>query len=76
MRTVRFLRERGIFVTGITHPVIPPGLMMYRMIPTADHTSEDIETSATVFAEMLQELELDPAIQEDDAQKIRRVYGR
>jgi hypothetical protein len=46
------------------------------MIPTADHTSEDIETSATVFAEMLQELELDPAIQEDDAQKIRRVYGR
>jgi len=76
MRTVRFLRERGIFVTGITHPVIPPGLMMYRMIPTTDHTQEDIETTAGVFGEMLTKLELDPAVQEDDAQKIRRVYGQ
>ena len=76
MRTVGFLRERGVFVTAITYPVIPHGLMMYRMIPTADHTEADIENTARVFGEMRQGLNLDLSIEEDDAQKIRRVYGQ
>lgn len=76
MRTVSFLRERGIFVTAITYPVIPHGLMMYRMIPTADHTQEDIDETGQAFGDMLEELNLDPEIGDEDAQKIRRVYGQ
>ncbi len=75
-RTVSYLRDNGVFVTAITYPVIPHGLMMFRMIPTAEHLPEDIEHTAHVFGEMREALGLDLTIEDEDAQKIRRVYGR
>ena len=75
VRTVSYLRDRGIFVTAITYPVIPLGLCMYRMIPTAEHRPEDVEQTAATFKEMRDELGLDLSIQGEDLAKVRKVFG-
>ncbi len=74
--TVKYLREKGVFVTGITYPVIPIGLFMFRMIPTANHTDEDIYFTLNVFKKMESDLELDTTLTGDDLAGIRKVYGR
>ena len=75
-RLVRFLRDRGIFATAITYPVIPLGLCMFRMIPTASHTAEDIDRTIEVFRQMRDELKMDLKMGPDDEAKIVRVYGK
>lgn len=41
---VRALRdEYGVFVSVVTAPVVPPGVTLIRMVPTAAHSEEDIE---------------------------------
>ena len=46
------LRENyGIFCSIVVYPVIPKGHIIYRLIPTAAHTAEDIETTLTAFSE-------------------------
>ncbi|XP_075704386.1 cysteate-C-fatty acyltransferase-like [Rhinoderma darwinii] len=45
------LREKhNIFCSIITYPVIPKGQIIYRLIPTAIHTKEDIETTLNAFS--------------------------
>jgi len=47
------LRENyGIFCSIVTYPVIPKGLLMLRLIPTAVHTLEDVERTINVFSEV------------------------
>jgi glycine C-acetyltransferase len=75
VRTVGFLRERGVFITAITYPVIPLGLCMYRMIPTAHHTPEDIERTVEVFGQMRDQLGIDPTMSGEDLVKVRKVFG-
>jgi glycine C-acetyltransferase len=44
------LRERhGIFCSIVVYPVIPKGHIIYRLIPTAMHTDEDIELTLKAF---------------------------
>src|SRR5690606_23859178 len=44
MMMVNDLRENyGIFLSIVVYPVIPKGIILLRMIPTASHTMEDIE---------------------------------
>jgi glycine C-acetyltransferase len=73
MDWIKFLRDRGIFLTGVTYPVIPRGLILFRMIPTASHTDEDVEKTAKAFKELREErklqLEMDPKM-------IKRMYGQ
>lgn len=76
IRTVTFLRDRGIFVTAITYPVIPLGLCMYRMIPTAAHKPEDVARTVDVFRAMRDELKLDFTIEKEDLVKVRKVFGK
>ena len=46
------LRENyGIFCSIVVYPVIPKGHIIYRLIPTASHTDEDIELTLTAFSE-------------------------
>ena len=46
------LRENyGIFCSIVVYPVIPKGHIIYRLIPTAAHTDEDIERTLTAFSE-------------------------
>jgi glycine C-acetyltransferase len=75
-RLVRFLRDRGVFATAITYPVIPLGLCMFRMIPTTSHTPDDVDRTIAVFREMRDELGLDLTMAVDDQTKIARVYGK
>jgi glycine C-acetyltransferase len=50
MALVRDLRENhGIFCSIVVYPVIPKGLILLRMIPTATHTLEDVEETLEAF---------------------------
>lgn len=45
------LRENhGIFCTMVIYPVIPKGMILLRLIPTAAHTDEDIEITLNAFS--------------------------
>lgn len=46
------LRENyGIFCSIVVYPVIPKGHIIYRLIPTAAHTAEDIKQTIKAFSE-------------------------
>lgn len=52
------LRENyGIFCSIVIYPVIPKGLIMLRIIPTAMHTLEDVERTLSAFSEAREKLE-------------------
>lgn len=51
------LRENyGIFCSVVTYPVIPKGLLMFRIIPTAIHTLEDVDYTLKAFSEVRERL--------------------
>ncbi|KIC01281.1 8-amino-7-oxononanoate synthase [Flavobacterium sp. JRM] len=50
---VRDLRENHqIFCSMVVYPVVPKGMIILRLIPTAIHTLEDVERTITVFKEI------------------------
>lgn len=52
------LRENfNVFCSVVGYPVIPKGLIMLRLIPTAMHTLEDVEYTIKAFAEIRKNLE-------------------
>ena len=58
MALVKDLRENhGIFCSIVVYPVIPKGLILLRMIPTASHTMEDIEATLNAFSSIRDRLE-------------------
>lgn len=73
---VKYLREHGVFVTAVVYPVVPLGLCMFRMIPTADHTQADIDETVAIFKQMRDELHLDLELTGEDKKKVSKVYGK
>ncbi len=58
MALVKDLRENhGIFCSIVVYPVIPKGLILLRMIPTASHTLEDVEETLEAFSAIRDRLE-------------------
>ncbi|MCX2681427.1 aminotransferase class I/II-fold pyridoxal phosphate-dependent enzyme [Galbibacter sp. EGI 63066] len=58
MALVKDLRENyGVFCSIVVYPVIPKGLILLRMIPTATHTMEDIEATLEAFSAIRDRLE-------------------
>lgn len=52
------LRENyGIFCSIVVYPVIPKGHIIYRLIPTASHTDEDIQLTLKAFEETKKKLD-------------------
>ncbi len=52
------LRENyGIFCSIVVYPVIPKGLIMLRLIPTALHTLEDVNRTLDAYSELAVKLE-------------------
>ncbi|WP_179344823.1 aminotransferase class I/II-fold pyridoxal phosphate-dependent enzyme [Winogradskyella ursingii] len=50
MALVRDLRENyGIFCSIVVYPVIPKGMILLRMIPTATHTLQDVKETLDAF---------------------------
>ncbi len=58
MQLVIRLRELGVFVTGVVYPVVPKGIILFRMIPTAAHTDEEIQTTVDAYKKVRDELGL------------------
>ena len=51
------LRENyNIFCSIVAYPVVPKGVIMLRLIPTAVHTSEDVDYTLKAFAEVSKKL--------------------
>ncbi len=51
------LRENyGIFCSIVMYPVIPKGLIMLRLIPTAMHTIEDVNRTLDAYSELAEKL--------------------
>ena len=47
---VRDMRENfGVFCSIVAYPVIPKGMLILRLIPTAMHTDEDIRITLDAF---------------------------
>ncbi|SEQ47218.1 glycine C-acetyltransferase [Hyunsoonleella jejuensis] len=58
MALVKDLRENyGIFCSIVVYPVIPKGLILLRMIPTATHTLEDVRETLDAFDAIRDRLE-------------------
>ena len=58
MALVKDLRENhGIFCSIVVYPVIPKGLILLRMIPTATHTLEDVAITLEAFSAIRERLE-------------------
>ncbi|MEY2640472.1 MAG: hypothetical protein RIR90_1954, partial [Bacteroidota bacterium] len=52
------LRENyGVFASIVVYPVIPKGHIIYRLIPSAAHTDEDIEITLKAFSETKEKLD-------------------
>ena len=60
MGMISFLREEfGVFVSGVMFPVVPPRVVLFRMIPTASHSEEDVKKTIDAFRAMRDKLKLD-----------------
>lgn len=52
------LRENfNIFCSVVIYPVVPKDVIMFRIIPTAVHTLEDVERTLTAFSALKQKLD-------------------
>ena len=57
MGLVKDLRENfGVFCSIVVYPVIPKGLILLRLIPTASHTREDVNETLNAFSKIRQRL--------------------
>ena len=72
---VRYLRKNGVFVSAVIYPVIPLGLCMFRMIPTAAHTAFDISETLATFKQMRDDMTLHLKVDGEDRKKIAKLYG-
>ena len=55
---VNDLRENyGVFCSIVVYPVIPKGLIILRLIPTATHTQDDIDETISAFSGIRSKLE-------------------
>ncbi len=73
-QTIKVLRDKGVFVSGVMYPVIPNGLVMYRMIPTANHSQEEIDYTVQQFVAMRNELNLNTTMTEREEKNLSRIY--
>ncbi len=55
---IKDLRQNyGIFCSVVVYPVVPRGVIMLRLIPTAVHTMEDVSYTIRAFSEVKEKLE-------------------
>ena len=58
MVLVKDLRENhSVFCSIVVYPVIPKGMMILRLIPTASHTIDDVEKTIEAFTKIRTKLE-------------------
>ncbi len=55
--TVDLRVNHGIFCSIVTYPVVPKGIILLRLIPTAVHTLEDVSYTVEAYKEIRKKLE-------------------
>lgn len=59
MAAIRMLRdELGVFVSAVTYPVVPKGIVLFRITATAAHTDEDVDITLNAFKTLRDRLNL------------------
>ena len=58
MAIIKGMRDQGVFITGVAYPVVPKGILLFRMVPTASHTDEDISRTIAAFKNVRDALKL------------------
>lgn len=74
-KMVTFLRNNGVYVSPVAYPVIPRGLIMFRMIPTAAHSIEDVDQTLKIFKQMKEEMDFDLSVSDDQIKKIGALFS-
>lgn len=70
------LRENyAVFASIVVYPVIPKGHIIYRLIPSAAHTNEDIEITLKAFSETKKKLD-EGAYKSEDIPNMAEVSGK
>ena len=54
---VALREEYRIFCSVVVYPVIPPGMVIFRIIPTAAHSMEDVEYTLSAFRNIKERLD-------------------
>ena len=54
---VALREEYHIFCSVVIYPVIPPGMVIFRVIPTAAHSMEDVERTLAAFKDIKERLD-------------------
>lgn len=54
---VALREEYHIFCSVVIYPVIPPGMVIFRIIPTAAHSMEDVERTLAAFRDIKERLD-------------------
>ncbi|MBK6963644.1 MAG: aminotransferase class I/II-fold pyridoxal phosphate-dependent enzyme [Bacteroidales bacterium] len=55
--TVDLRENYGIFCSIVTYPVIPKGMILLRLIPTSEHTLEDVKYTIEAYKDVRKRLE-------------------
>ncbi len=59
LTAIRMLREElGIFASAVTYPVVPRGVMLFRLTSTAAHTDDDVDRTIEAFQTLRDRLNL------------------
>lgn len=59
-RAMRLLRtDYGIFVSAVTYPVVPRGVVLFRLTSSSSHTDEHVDITLEAFKKLREHLELD-----------------
>lgn len=65
---IKDLRENhGIFCSVVMFPMIPKGMILLRLIPTASHTDEDVDLTLAAFKDIKEKLEAGAYVQKLEA---------
>lgn len=68
------LRENyNIFCSMVVYPVVPKGIIMLRLIPTAVHTLEDVEETINAFSDIKAKLDNHVYNKDEVAQKVSLI---
>ena len=64
VEAMRLMRsEYGVFVSAVTYPVVPRGVVLFRMTATAAHTDEDVDHTIEAFRKLTEQLRLEKTAQ-------------
>jgi len=67
-RAMKLLRtEYGIFVSAVTYPVVPRGVVLFRLTSTASHTDEDVDITLEAFKKLRDHLNIKPAAEQSSS---------